>query len=183
MPEAMEIEPAPAAVADVAPAADSAEIYRADMKAVQSSVERFVSSRESRFATGALKLMACLRNAGRTSPAPTQPVLAAAVAAAFSPSHPLRERLLAALPAPAAEPEPVAAADAAKSSDAGESNKKRPLLPELELLLEVLVLLSLIDGALPTRSAPYYTSHPAASPHRRNQGLLFHRRHDGLGAP
>lgn len=135
--------PAPAEEEPAAPP-DPASLYRADIRSAQASVERFVTSREPRFAQAALKLMACLRKAGLAAASPTQPVLAAAIASAFGPSHPLRERLLAALPPPAAEPEAADAAGA-EGKEGGEA-KKRPLLPEMELILELLVLLALIDG-------------------------------------
>ena len=135
--------PAPAEEEPAAPP-DPASLYRADIRSAQASVERFVTSREPRFAQAALKLMACLRKAGFAAASPTQPVLAAAIASAFGPSHPLRERLLAALPPPAAEPEAADAAGA-EGKEGGEA-KKRPLLPEMELILELLVLLALIDG-------------------------------------
>jgi hypothetical protein len=145
MPEAMEIEtPAKPAVPEKPPP-DPAALYRADCKLMASSVDRFVSVREARFATAALRLMAVLRNTGRSSPAATGPVLAAVISASFSPSHPLRERLLAALPPPAADPEPTAAAD--KPAEGAAEPKKRALLPEMDLLLDTLVLLFLIDGA------------------------------------
>lgn len=132
-----------------APAAeDAAALYRADCKLMATSVERFVTLREARFATGALRLLSCLRAAGRASPTLTAPVLAAVVGSSFGGSHPLRERLLAVLPSPAPEPEP------AEPKLAEGEAKKRPLLPEMELLLEVLVLLYLIDGGKVNEALP-----------------------------
>lgn len=152
MPEAMEIETPAKKAEEEKPPPDSAALYRADCKLMASAVERFVAVREARFATAALRLMAVLRSAGRSSPAVTGPVLAAFVSASFSASHPLRERLLAALPPPAVEAEPVAANS--KSPEGAGEPKKRPLLPEMELLLEILVLQSLIDGT-PLVTSPF----------------------------
>jgi len=133
----MDVDPPPAEAAPVDPVA----ALTADLKAALAAVDRFVATREPRFVFVALGTVGKVRalEAKEGFKGKGAAVLAALLNTIVPPAHPLRTALTDALALVSA---PVEAA----SSEEEKKEKSKPLGPEAEVLLSVLVLVLLIDA-------------------------------------
>jgi 26S proteasome regulatory subunit N3 len=153
----------------------------ADLQAAFALIERFVTQREPRLMTQALKLVAPARAKGKAEPSHMVAALTEAMSTYMPSAAALRTplaELLATLPAPTAEvtaaakppepePEPAAAAKPAEGAEADKSKpaadappakpeKKPPAkLPEHEVLMGLLGLLLLLDTGKAAAAMPW----------------------------